>query len=427
MECGQWGTLVESAGSQALITQATKEKKPGEVAVLGSSTEEPRSRLLMNIPDVDQVLGGGLAQGSLVLLGGEPGVGKSTFVLQIADTIAQQKVDVLYVSGEESLDQVSGRYQRLVNHSAKIDFLAERDIGVVLATIQKRKPGVVILDSVQTMQVSEVPSEAGSAQQVRVVTNLILQAAKKVGLTVILIGHVTKDGSMAGPKALEHLVDVVLYLEGDPLHDIRLLRSVKNRFGTTQAVGVLRLTEQGLVSVPDAPTLFLGQRRETAGSIATMVLEGRRPFAIDIQALTSPTTFGLPRRTTSGFDVNRLHVLLAVLTRRAGVKGLGTQDVFVNTVGGLKIQERSGDVAVCLAIASSLRDTLWPITWGAIGEVGLGGEIRPVGHLQQRLEEAKRAGLSEVIIPIDSTYKKITGLRVHPIATLTQALALKPS
>lgn len=423
-ECGKWGTLVEQVSSTKAEKQAAG-VKPGQVVDLVPHAIDA-TFMTTKVAELDQVFGGGIVPGSLILLGGEPGVGKSTLVLQLARVLLSENRDVLYVSGEESAEQVGQRLHRLPGSKATFGFLAERDAATIISTIRSRKPAVVVVDSIHTLASAEVPSEAGSVAQVRLVTNLLLQTAKSLNIAILIVGHVTKDGSMAGPKALEHLVDVVLYLEGDPSSDIRLLRSVKNRFGSTQHVSVFRMAEDGLRPVANPSAVFLGDRQPAAGAIVGVPVEGRRPFAVEIQALTSPTAFGLPRRTASGFDLNRLHVLLAVLIRRAGMKSLANQDVFINVVGGLKIQERAPDAAVCLAVATSLKDVSVPITWAAIGEVGLGGELRTVTHLEARLREAKQAGCTDVIIPKTKTTSKIAGLRLHQAASIADALALIP-
>lgn len=423
-ECGKWGTIVE----QGIKTSAEKQSsgvRPGEVVDLVPHAINA-TFMTTKVPELDQVFGGGIVPGSLILLGGEPGVGKSTLVLQLARVLLSEERDVLYVSGEESAEQVGQRLHRLPGSKATFGFLAERDAATIISTIRSRKPAVVVVDSIHTLASSDVPSEAGSVAQVRLVTNLLLQTAKSLNIAILIVGHVTKDGSMAGPKALEHLVDVVLYLEGDPSSDIRLLRSVKNRFGSTQHVSVFRMAEDGLRPVANPSAVFLGERQPAAGAIAGITVEGRRPFAVEVQALTSPTAFGLPRRTASGFDLNRLHVLLAVLGRRAGMKQLANQDVFVNVVGGLKIQERAADAAICLAVVSSLKDFVIPITWAAVGEVGLGGELRTVTHLESRLREGKLAGCTDIIIPKTIKLPKMTGLRLHQVANVTEALQVLP-
>lgn len=417
-ECGQWGTLV----AQLKPAAASKTTAPaGRVQALHEISREPLTRLASGMREVDRTLGGGFVPGSIVLLGGDPGIGKSTLVLQIARGLAGQKQSVLYVSGEESAAQVGHRLRRLDPGQATIDFLGETNIETIIATIAKGRPNVVVIDSVQTMTTADAPAEAGSMTQVRAVTAKLMAAIKTTSTTAILIGHVTKEGAMAGPKALEHLVDVVLYLEGDKLSAYRLLRSVKNRFGPTADVGVFDMRERGLVEVVNPSRAWLADRQHAPGAVATIILEGSRPFAVEIQALTNPTVFGLPRRTAAGIDLNRLQLLIAVLTRRGGLP-MSNHDVYVNVVGGLKISERSCDLAVCLAIASSFRDRAVAPDVLAIGEVGLGGEVRMVGHLDQRLREAASLGFARMIIPVGAKVKTPDRITVVPVATIADAL-----
>lgn len=423
-ECGAWGTVTENENGIIVQKNNTSATRASSLTSLVSGEKDSGQRISTGIAEFDSVLGGGFVLGSLTLLGGDPGVGKSTLAAQVALFCATPGQSVCYVSGEESANQVRDRMRRLGTPGKSLGFLAERDIDTILATIMKERPAVVILDSIQTLLSSGANGEAGSVQQVRLVTNMVMQAAKSLNIPMMIIGHVTKDGAMAGPKSLEHLVDTVLYLEGDPMEDLRLLRSVKNRFGTTQTVGVVRFTETGFQPVEDASTVFLGKRQAAPGVMATVVLEGRRPFAVEIQALTSPTSFGMPRRTASGTDPNRLHVLLAVLQRRAGFKTLGNQDVFVNVVGGLRAYDRGVDFALCLAIVSSLDDREWPITWAAVGEVGLGGEIRMPQQLEARLREAERAGFTDILVPKLSKKPKIGGLRLHEVTRLSEGMQM---
>lgn len=419
-ECGQWGTLTAVAGSSTK-GQVTSQVPAGQTVKLHDISATIAGRWPMAIPEVDRVFGDGLVPGSLVLLGGDPGIGKSTLVLQIAVAMSKQKHAVLYVSGEESAPQVAQRLKRLGQPASPIEFLAETNIETILSTVAKVKPILLIVDSVQTMFSAEADSEAGSVQQVRAVTSKLMAMAKRNDISVLLVGHVTKEGTMAGPKALEHLVDVVLYLEGDPFSSHRILRAVKNRFGSTSEVGVFDMHANGLQAVPNPSQVFLSERQQAAGAVATVILEGSRPFALEIQALVNPTVFGLPRRTASGIDFNRLQVLIAVLSRRGGLK-LATQDVFVNVVGGLKLQERSVDLAVCLAIASSIRDIALPNTIIALGEVGLGGEVRSVSHLERRLQEASQLGFTKAVVSTTTKTKPPAKMELVRVADIKEAL-----
>ncbi len=373
--------------------------------------------------ELNRVLGGGLVTGSLILLGGDPGIGKSTLVLQTAEQLAARRTKVLYVSGEESTEQIAGRLRRLTDQPAAIDFLPATILETVLATIKKTKPELVIIDSIQTISSTDAIGEPGSVQQVRAVTARLMEVAKTTGVAIILVGHVTKDGLMAGPKALEHLVDVVLYLEGDPLSPYRLLRSVKNRFGSTNDVGVFDMQDRGLIEVVNPSQVFLAERQSAPGAVATVILEGSRPFAVEVQALVSPTVFGMPRRTASGIDINRLHVLAAVLGRRSGLK-LGSQDIFINVIGGLRIQERAADLAVSLAIASASSDIAIPTSVVALGEVGLGGELRQVPQLERRLQEAKQLGFTRAIVPASAKVKVPAGMTLDRCGSLNEALKI---
>lgn len=419
-ECGQWGTLVEQARGVTAPKKGPGPKGRASIA-LHEIAAKGLDRIMTGMDELDRVLGGGLVPGTLWLLGGDPGIGKSTLVLQAANALVNRQLKVLYVSGEESAAQIALRARRIAPKGLAIDFLSETNVETIIATLQTDQPTVAIIDSIQTMSSADAPSEAGSIQQVRAVTAKLMAAAKERNTVILLIGHVTKEGAMAGPKALEHLVDVVMYLEGDQLSAHRLLRTVKNRFGSTNEVAIFDMRDDGLHQVPDPSKLFLAERQVAAGAAVSVVMEGSRPFVIEIQALTSPTVFGMPRRTTSGIDLNRLHVLLAVLSRRGGLK-LGAQDVFVNVVGGLKIQERSIDLAVCLAVASSLRDIPMPTDMAAVGEIGLGGEVRSVPQLERRLQELQHTGFKRVIVPTSAKVRPVAGVTLVPVSKLTDAL-----
>lgn len=419
-ECGQWGTLVAEVGTGKKATAVPA----GETVALHDVSRTSRiQRRETGWGELNRVLGGGLVPGSLVLLGGDPGIGKSTLVLQTAERLAAKQAKVLYVSGEESTDQIAGRLQRLTDRPAALDFLPSTMLETVLATVKKSAPDLVIIDSIQTMSSADALGEPGSVQQVRAVTARLMELAKKNGPAIILVGHVTKEGSMAGPKALEHLVDVVLYLEGDPLSPYRLLRSVKNRFGSTNDVGIFDMQDRGFVEVPNPSQIFLAERQDAPGGVATVILEGSRPLAVEVQALVNPTVFGMPRRTASGIDLNRLNVLAAVLSRRSGLK-LASQDIFINVIGGLRIQERAADLAVCLAIASATADQALPANVIALGEVGLGGEIRQVPQIERRLQEAKKLGFSTAIIPAKAKVAALPGLTLERSASVNEALKL---
>ena len=340
------------------------------------------------------MLGGGIVPGSFILLGGEPGIGKSTLALQLALMVP----NVLYISGEESVEQIKLRADRLSQLSAvSCQLSAGNNIDAAIATIQRDKPALAIIDSIQTMYTEEAPGEPGNPTQVRAGGAKLMACAKTSGTTIVLIGHVTKDGTLAGPKTLEHLVDTVLYFEGDRHHDLRLLRAVKNRFGGTDEVGIFQMTEKGLKEVANPSQLLLQERGADApGSVVTCLLEGTRPLLVEVQALVTKTVFGYPVRKASGFDLNRLHVLIAVLQQRAGLQ-LGQYDVHVNVVGGIKVNEPAADLAVALAVASAYKDKTLGKDLAVVGEIGLGGEIRSVRQSEKRVKECEQLGMRRVI------------------------------
>jgi DNA repair protein RadA/Sms len=360
-------------------------------------------RLPLPIAEFARVLGGGIVTGSVVLIGGDPGIGKSTLLLQMAMTMARHS-RVLYVSGEESETQIKARALRLAEGEAgglpdELLLVTETDLEVIRQHVDAVAPQLLVIDSIQTVTLPEIESSAGSISQVRESAARLQALAKASGIAVFLVGHVTKEGSIAGPKVLEHIVDTVLYLEGDPYHAYRLLRSVKNRFGATAEVGVFEMRTSGMVEVANPSEAFLAERVIHApGSAVAVTMEGTRPLLVEVQGLTTETSFGNPRRTANGLDYNRLLLTIAVLTRRVGLR-LGNQDVFANVVGGLQVNEPAADLAVAVAIASSLRDRPVPADLAFIGEVGLSGELRAVGQMTARLREAQKLGFGRVIVP----------------------------
>ncbi len=428
-ECGSWGTLVEET-----ITEGRGEKigvKPGEVVGFEKIKSEDYPRLQTGIEELDRVLGGGIVPGSLILLGGYPGCGKSTLVSQIADRIVNCKLKienfVLYVSGEESASQIKLRLDRLKIKGERIIFLGETDINVIVSTIEKHKPGLVIIDSIQTMSDALLPSTPGSVNQVRLCASRLLEASKRLSIPIIIIGHITKEGLVAGPKTLEHLVDTVLYLEGDPYHYFRILRAVKNRFGATNEVGVFEMKESGLEEVKNPSEIFLsGKEKNIPGSVVTPILKGTRPFLVEVQALVTKTFYGYPQRRTQGIDYNRLQLLVAVLSLRAGL-GLGNYDIHLNLVGGMETEETASDLAVCLAIASALKNKVIGKETVAFGEVGLGGEIRPVSFTEERIKEAVKLGFKKIILPVCREKASAPGIELIEVSSLTQALSFGDS
>ena len=421
LECGGWGTLqiqtVDQKTTDKMITV-----NPAEIIdleKLNSPTEN--QRLTTKIQEFDRVLGGGLMPGSLILLGGEPGIGKSTLVAQTADAIGRSG-QVIYCSGEESASQIKTRFDRLDIKAGNIKFLNETNVEKIVATVKKLKPALVIIDSIQTIYSSSIAGEAGNINQIRGSTVSFLETAKTNNIAIILIGHITKDGSLAGPKSLEHIVDTVLYLETEASHGYRILRAVKNRFGSINEIGIFEMTAAGFKEISNPSSVFLEPNQNSTGSVISCVMEGTRPFLIEVQALATKTVFGYPQRRTSGFDLNRLSVLIAILTKRAGLN-LNNQDVILNVAGGLHISDPNLDLAVCLAIASSLLNQIIENKIVVLGEVGLGGEIRQVTKLEQKLNEAERLGFTEAIIPAgDYVSKKIKLIKVKNIQEIIKLI-----
>jgi len=406
--CEAWNSLVESAAPVAHSRQGGG-AAAASVAKLNSIDMSTHNRISSGIGEVDEVLGGGIVPGGVMLLSGDPGVGKSTLVLQVAAAVAENN-SVLYVSGEESDRQLKMRAERLGVGSANLLILAETNADVVTATITKGKYDLVVIDSIQTMYAQALTGAAGSVGQITACSQMLEGVAKRNSVAMMIIGHVTKDGSIAGPKILEHLVDVVLYLEGDKYGSFKALRGIKNRFGSTNEVGIFEMVNEGLRPVPNPSEALLAERQESPGSAVLATMEGTRPLLVEVQALVSTTAFGYPKRTAAGFDLNRLNLLVAVLQKRGGLN-LSNQDIYVNIVGGLKINEPAADVAVVLAIASAFKDKALPKGLVCFGEVGLSGEIRSVPHAQRRVAEAAKLGFTKAFGPARGAHKELRGLR----------------
>lgn len=397
-QCGAWNSLVEEVIEK---TDNKNDKKPAEILPikkLSTKVKLSQTRLSSGIKELDLVLGGGFLAGGVVLLAGQPGIGKSTLLMQIAGTTSQEQ-QILYVSGEESFHQVALRAKRLVpNQVAKINFIASTSVVDIAETISQHHFDLIIIDSIQTMQVDFVRSAPGSVSQITNATNLLIRAAKQTNSAMVIVGHVTKEGNIAGPKVLEHLVDVVLQFEGDRYGGFKTIRAVKNRYGSTEELAIMEMGEKGLKIVKNPSLALLKERSLEDGSIILATVDGNQPLLVEIQALVNPTNFGYPKRTASGFDVNRLNLLIAVLERRTKLK-LDDKDVFLNVVGGLKLKDPAADLAVAMAIASSLTNRKINDDVVVFGEIGLGGEIRSVASIAQRIKEAKKLGFNCAIAP----------------------------
>lgn len=422
-ECQAWGTVDEIGGPTTRTFAAARVERPAvRISEVDGSQAQHRSS---GVPEFDRVLGGGLVPGSVVLVAGEPGIGKSTLLLDVAARVGEGR-RVLYVSGEESAAQVRGRAERIDAITDGLYLASETDLGTVLAQIEQVQPDLVVIDSVQTIASAEVDGAAGNVGQVREVAGSLIQAAKAAGFAMLLVGHVTKDGSIAGPRVLEHLVDVVVQFDGDRHSRLRLVRAVKNRYGPTDEVGCFDLTEGGIIGLSDPSGLFLSSRHiNVPGTCATVTLEGRRPLVVEVQALVTPSQIPTPRRANVGLDSGRLAMVIAVLDKRAGAP-IGNQDTYVSTVGGVKITEPSSDLAVAVAIASAVLDEAVPHDLLALGEVGLSGEVRPAVGVGRRLIEAARLGFRTALVPkgalADTTAPQ--GMEVLEVADVASAISL---
>lgn len=427
-DCGRWNTFAEET------QEPPKEEKKirrapgnGEPALpIGEIPDEAASRLSSGIGEMDRVLGGGVVEGSMVLVGGDPGIGKSTLLTQLAANISSRGDTVLYVSGEESARQIKLRANRLGASQSGFYVLAENDVSIIEERMRAVKPRVMVIDSIQTMYRTDISSAPGSVSQVRECAAHIMRLAKLDGCAVFLVGHVTKEGSLAGPRVLEHMVDAVLYFEGDRSSQYRLLRAVKNRFGSVNELGMFEMTGEGMREVLNASETLLSERaHDASGCVVMCAVEGTRPLLTDVQALATPTVFGNPRRMASGIDASRLFLLLAVLEKRAALT-LYNQDVYVNVAGGMTLTEPAADLAICVAVASSNRNLMVGADWAVMGEVGLAGELRAVSHAERRLTECMRLGFQNVILP-KSNLKSLRvpeGMNAIGAETLFEALKL---
>ena len=428
--CKSWNTFVEETvstkkpSSSGVMKSSEKRQEPVILKDISLSEDE---RQTTQIGELDRVLGGGIVPGSLVLVGGDPGIGKSTLLLQVCRNLAEKQVSVLYISGEESLRQIKLRANRIGQFTDKMQLLCETNLEVIREVIERRKPDVVVIDSIQTMFHEDVSSAPGSVSQVRESTNILMQIAKGMGVSIFIVGHVTKEGNVAGPRVLEHMVDTVLYFEGDRHASYRILRAVKNRFGSTNEIGVFEMQKGGLVEVENPSEYMLSGKPENAsGSVVACAMEGTRPILLEIQALVCQSSFNLPRRTSVGLDYNRVNLLLAVLEKRGGIVMAGC-DAYVNIAGGMRLDDPSADLGIVFALVSSFKNRAIPSDMVMFGEMGLSGEVRGVSGAEQRVREAAKMGFKTCIIPrsnLDNVkkMKDLGDMKVVGVANIQQAL-----
>jgi DNA repair protein RadA/Sms len=420
-ECDSWNTFTEE------IIETGNRKSPSykgtiNIKKINEIEGVEKNRIITGIGELDRVLGGGFIPGSVILIGGDPGIGKSTLAMQAASEINHK---VLYVTGEESTAQIKTRAARLNIKSDDFFVLSETDLNIIIAAINSLSPSLVVIDSIQTMYRSELDNSPGTITQIRECTSQLMDTAKKNGISILIVGHVTKEGFIAGPKVLEHMVDTVIQFEGESHHSFRILRAQKNRFGSTNEIGIFEMHEDGLTEVKNPSKVFLSEReKEISGSAITASIEGTRPILLEVQALVTPSNFGNPQRVATGFDYRRLSILLAVLEKRGGYR-LSANNVFLNMAGGVKIDEPAVDLAVCCSIASSLTDKIVNSKTVLIGEVGLGGEVRSVGHIEKRIQEAEKLGFEQVFIPrnnLKGLKVNSPGIKVKGVESLTEAI-----
>lgn len=426
-ECSKWNTFVEE------IEEKTS-KSNKEVFVIDKSSSRPlninsietikEQRFSTCINELDRVLGGGVVKGSLVLVGGDPGIGKSTLLIQVSSNVANSGKKVLYISGEESASQIKMRAQRLGIKSDNLYIFAENNLIIIEAHLESVNPDLIILDSIQTVFSPEITSAPGTVSQIKEGTSRFMKISKKMGISTFVVGHVTKEGALAGPKVLEHMVDTVLYFEGERFNTYRLIRAVKNRFGSTNELGVFEMREVGLVELENPSKILIAEKpKDVAGSIIISTVEGTRPMLLELQALASPTSFGIPKRTATGVDYNRVSLLMAVLEKRVGMQ-IQNQDIYINVVGGIKINEPSIDLGIVMAIASSFRNIPIDGNVAITGEVGLTGEVRAVSFIEKRIAECKKLGFTKIVIP-KSNYeavKDVKGIDICPVDSVRQAI-----
>lgn len=425
--CGNWNSLIETPEATPVSSShpAAAKSLVNKPQPINEVEYENGSRFSTGMRELDRVLGGGVVKGELILVGGDPGIGKSTLLLQICENAGKTN-KILYVSGEESASQIKIRAERLGVHTSNLLLMSETDVETILSAITDTRPDIVIIDSIQTMHIESIASASGSVPQVRETTNALMRIAKSMSISMFIVGHVTKDGSLAGPRVLEHMVDCVLYFEGDRQLSFRILRAVKNRFGSTNEIGVFEMCDKGLEEVENpSKALLEGRPENISGSAIICAMEGSRGILAEIQALVTPTGFGNPRRMSAGIDMNRVLLLIAVLEKRARMN-LSNSDVYINVAGGLKIDETAADLGICAAIAASQSDTVLPSDMIFIGEVGLGGELRSVSQLEKRLTEAANLGFKTVIAPKQSLkgVRVPEGIKLFGVRTIGEAMKL---
>lgn len=423
--CKEWNTFVEEKVIASSVTSGIKTDREIQIVSLSEVNADDQDRITTGMAELDRVLGGGIVPGSLVLVGGDPGIGKSTLLLQVCQKLSENR-SVLYISGEESLSQIKLRANRVGTFQENLKLLCETNLAAIRSVIEKRKPELVIIDSIQTMYSEEVTSAPGSVSQVRESTNVFMQLAKGLGITIFIVGHVTKEGTVAGPRVLEHMVDTVLYFEGDRHASYRILRGVKNRFGSTNEIGVFEMRQNGLVEVENPSEYMLSGKPENAsGSVVACSMEGTRPLLIEIQALVCESNFGMPRRTATGTDYNRVNLLMAVLEKRIGLH-LGNCDAYVNIAGGIRMNEPAIDLGIVMAIVSSYKNRPIDEKMIVFGEVGLSGEVRAVNMPEQRVAEAKKLGFETCVVPEVSLdmVKGIRGIKVIGVKNISDAMNL---
>lgn len=423
--CKEWNTFVEEKVLASSVSVTGKTSRDVKIVSLSEISTMDQARIATGMDELDRVLGGGIVPGSLVLVGGDPGIGKSTLLLQVCQQLAKER-NVLYISGEESLSQIKLRANRMGDFQDNLKLLCETNLVTIREVIENRTPDLVVIDSIQTMYSEEVSSAPGSVSQVRESTNVLMQLAKGLGITIFIVGHVTKEGTVAGPRVLEHMVDTVLYFEGDRHASYRILRGVKNRFGSTNEIGVFEMRQSGLVEVENPSEYMLsGKPEHASGSVVACSMEGTRPLLIEIQALVCDSNFGMPRRTATGTDYNRVNLLMAVLEKRIGLH-MSNCDAYVNIAGGIKMNEPAIDLGIVMALVSSYKNRPVDEKMIVFGEVGLSGEVRAVSMPEQRVAEAKKLGFDTCVIPAVSldSVKGIKGIKVIGVKTVNDAMNL---